>query len=76
MDVLLVIHPAEESGYWAEIPDFEGCFVQGETIEDVLDDAPRAIASHVEAMRAEGRTVPASRRVVLATVSAPILDPD
>jgi antitoxin HicB len=72
MEFLLVIHPAEEGGYWAEVPEVEGCFVQGETIEELLDDAPRAIAAHVEALREDGQPLPKSRGVVLATVIAPV----
>jgi predicted RNase H-like HicB family nuclease len=67
-DFTLVIHPAEEGGFWAEVPALDGCFVQGETIDEVLTDAPAAIASHLDALRADGdRSLPAS--VVVATVT-------
>ena len=55
MEYVLVIHQAEEGGYWAEVPALEGCFVQGETIDEVLDDAPKAVASHLEALREDGQ---------------------
>ena len=29
----IIIHEAEEGGYWAECPSLEGCYSQGETIE-------------------------------------------
>jgi len=60
MEYVLVIHAAEEGGYWAEIPLLPGCYVQGESIEELLADAPDAIASHVEALREDGRDVPRS----------------
>jgi antitoxin HicB len=72
MEFVLVIHPAEEGGYWAEVPDVEGCFIQGETIEELLDEAPLAIAAHIEALREDGQPVPRPRGVVLATVMAPV----
>jgi predicted RNase H-like HicB family nuclease len=72
MEFLLIIHPAEEGGYWAEVPDVEGCFVQEETIEELLADSPRAIASHLEALREDGQPLPKPRSVVLATVTAPV----
>ena len=31
MKLKVVIHEAEEDGYWAEIPSIEGCATQGET---------------------------------------------
>lgn len=71
MDYVLVIHPAAEGGYWAEVPDLEGCFAQGETLEDLLADATAAVASHLEALREDGRRAPASSRVIIATVRVP-----
>lgn len=68
MDYTLVIHHAEEGGYWAELPALPGCFVQGETIEEVLADAPDAIGSHIAALRDDGQPVPDSGRVLIATV--------
>lgn len=53
-DYTLLVHPAEEGGYWAEFPDLERCFVQGETLDELLTDAPDAIASHLAALREDG----------------------
>lgn len=50
MEYALVIHAAEEGGYWAEVPALPGCLTQGETVEEVLRRAPDAIASHIEAL--------------------------
>jgi predicted RNase H-like HicB family nuclease len=72
MEFVLVIHPADEGGYWAEVPDVDGCFIQGETIEELLADAPLAVASHLEALRQDGQPLPKPRAVVLATVTAPM----
>ena len=66
-DYVLVIHVAEEGGYWAEIPSLPGCFVQGETMDDLIDDAPATIRSHIEALREDGQVVP-DERIVIATV--------
>ena len=71
MEYVLVIHPAEEGGYWAEVPTLEGCFAQGETVEDLLDDARTAILSHMEALREEGRPTPSGQGILIATVGLP-----
>lgn len=71
MEYVLVIHSAEEGGYWAEVAALEGCFIQGETIDDLLADAPAAIASHLEALREGGQTAPSDQRVIIATVRLP-----
>lgn len=68
MEYVLVIHQAKEGGYWAEIPALEGCFVQGETLEELLADAWKAIASHLEALKEDGKPEPTDQGVIIATV--------
>ena len=36
MKLKVVIHPAEEGGFWAEVPAIAGCATQGETTEELL----------------------------------------
>ncbi len=36
MKVKVIIHEAEEGGYWAEVPSIPGCMTQGETIPELL----------------------------------------
>jgi len=55
MEYTVLIHPAEEGGYWAEVPALPGCFTQGETIDQTLENARDAIESHVACLREEGR---------------------
>lgn len=68
-DFVVVIHTAEEGGYWAEVPALEGCFAQGETVEDTLIDARGAIASHLEALRDDGQHAPSPHSVIIGTVT-------
>jgi predicted RNase H-like HicB family nuclease len=70
MEYVLVIHQAEEGGYWTEVPALDGCFIQGETIEHLLEDAPLAIASHLDALQAKGQGQPESNSILVATVNA------
>lgn len=71
MEYVVVIHPAEEGGYWAEVPALEGCFAQAETLEELLEDARSAIASHLEALREEGRPAPSGEGLLITTVKLP-----
>lgn len=32
----VIVHPAEEGGYWAEVPAIPGCASQGETFEELV----------------------------------------
>jgi predicted RNase H-like HicB family nuclease len=43
MKIKVVVHEAEESGYWAEVPAIPGCATQGETMEELMANAHEAI---------------------------------
>ncbi len=43
MKIKVVIHEAEEGGFWAEVPAIPGCATQGETFEDLLRNLYEAI---------------------------------
>ena len=43
MSIEIVIHEAEEGGYWVEVPAIPGCATQGETFEDLLKNFYEAV---------------------------------
>ena len=43
MKLTVVIHEAEEGGYWAEVPAISGCATQGESLEELLDNIYEAV---------------------------------
>ena len=43
MKIKVVIHEAEEGGYWAEAPALPGCFSQGESWDEVVENIREAI---------------------------------
>ena len=43
MKLKVVVHEAEEGGYWAEVPSIPGCATQGETFEELLGNLYEAI---------------------------------
>lgn len=43
MKLTVVIHEAEEGGYWAEVPALPGCASQGDTCDEVLKNIQQAI---------------------------------
>jgi predicted RNase H-like HicB family nuclease len=43
MKIKVVIHDAEEGGFWAEVPSIPGCATQGETFEELLQNLYEAI---------------------------------
>jgi predicted RNase H-like HicB family nuclease len=48
MRIKAIIHTAEEGGYWAEVPIFQGCYTQGETIEEVLENLKEVISLYAD----------------------------
>ena len=39
----VLVHDAEEGGYWAEVPAIPGCASQGDTFEELLENLYEAI---------------------------------
>ncbi len=70
MEYTVVIHKAEEGGYWAEVPALETCLSQGETVEETLANIKEAIESHLTALKAEGREIPKDEILILSRVEA------
>jgi predicted RNase H-like HicB family nuclease len=44
MKIKIVIHDAEEGGFWAEVPALPGCATQGETMDELMQNLQEAIA--------------------------------
>ena len=43
LKIKVVVHEAEEGGYWAEVPAIPGCATQGEAFEELLENLYEAI---------------------------------
>ncbi|UGQ49194.1 type II toxin-antitoxin system HicB family antitoxin [Massilia endophytica] len=57
MELPVVIHKDDASVYGVTVPDIEGCYSWGESIEAALRNTKDAVQSHVEAMIDEGIAV-------------------
>jgi predicted RNase H-like HicB family nuclease len=47
----IVIHEAEEGGYWAEVPGFGGCVSEGEALDEVRANIREAFEGVFEVMQ-------------------------
>lgn len=43
MNIQVVVHEAEEGGFWGEVPALPGCASQGETLDELLAGLREAI---------------------------------
>ena len=65
MNLKIVVHEAEEGGYWAEVPALPGCATQGETMDELLANMREAVAAWLEAETPEPEPSKAIRVVEL-----------
>lgn len=49
MRLKAIVHPAEEGGFWAEVPSLPGCMTQGQTMAELEANLQEAIALWLEA---------------------------
>jgi len=61
----VVVHSAEEGGFWAEVPALPGCVSEGETLSETLANVREAAEGWLEV--ADQRT-PAEADVQLAEI--------
>ncbi len=43
MKLKVIVHDAEEGGYWAEVPAIPGCATQGDSFEELLCNLYEAV---------------------------------
>jgi predicted RNase H-like HicB family nuclease len=48
MKLKVLIHPAEEGGFWAEVPALPGCVSEGDTLEETLANIREAAEGWLE----------------------------
>jgi len=43
MKLKVVVHEAEEGGFWAEVPAIPGCATEGDTFQELLENLYEAV---------------------------------
>jgi predicted RNase H-like HicB family nuclease len=59
MKVKVIVHEAEEGGYWAEVPAIPGCATQGETFQELLKNLYEAVEG---CLSVDVQNVPTSKK--------------
>lgn len=47
MKLKVLVHEAEEGGFWAEVPSLPGCVTQGETFAELLTNLYEAVDANL-----------------------------
>jgi len=68
MEYTILVYRAEEGGFWAEVPALPGCYSQGETIEETMENVKEAIEAHLLALKEEREEVPTEEEFVIGRV--------
>lgn len=64
----ILIHPAEEGGFWVEVPTLPGCFSQGESIEETMKNVREAIELHIECLKEENQPIPVENDLIISRI--------
>lgn len=62
------LEPAEEGGYVVFVPALPGCYTQGDTYEEAIENAREAVIGHLEALRKEGEEIPEEKNPIHTSV--------
>jgi predicted RNase H-like HicB family nuclease len=63
MHYVAVIEKEPDSAFGVWLPDVEGCFSAGDTVEEAVANAAVALRQHVEAVESAGRRVSPARSI-------------
>lgn len=66
MKIRAIVHPAEEGGYWAEVPALPGCITEGDTIEELTANLRDAIQGWLEVANASQQPDPTAAIIEIA----------
>ena len=70
---MLKIYPAifhgEDGSYWVSFPDLDGCYSDGETLEEALENAQEALAMHLGGLLDAGQKLPEATDLASITVT-------
>lgn len=66
MKIKIVVHEAEEGGFWAEVPAIPGCATEGETMDELLANLREAIEGCLSVDVADAKTLNEGRVLEIA----------
>lgn len=71
MTLFSIIIEKDQDGYYASVPALQGCYTQGDTFEEALENIKDAAKLHLEDMTASGQQIPKLSQIFLTTIDIP-----
>jgi len=68
LDYKVFLEKDPNGGYVVTCPSFQGCYSQGETIEDALENIKEAIELCIEDLESSGERIPDPSHTVVGSV--------
>lgn len=66
MKIKAIIHPADEGGYWAEVPALPGCITEGDSLDEVTENLKDAIQGWLDVANENQSTDPSAQILEIA----------
>ena len=67
-----VVVEKDKDGYFAFSPELQGCYTQGDTYEEVLENIEDAIYLHVKDMLEDGEELPEIESISLTSLEVAV----
>ena len=67
-----IVIEKDEDGYYAFCPELQGCYTQGDTYEEVMENIKDAIRLHLEDRIENGETIQQRDAVILTSLEMAI----
>jgi len=58
MKYLVTFEKAADGSIWARVPDLDGCYSSGDTIDEAKENVKDAISLYLEDLKEEGKPIP------------------
>ena len=67
-----VVIERDMDGYFALCPELQGCYTQGDTYEEVLENIKDAIRLHIEDKNESGEDIPQAESISLTVMEVAV----
>ena len=69
---IAIVIEKDKSGYFAYAPELQGCYTQGDTFEEALENIKDAVKLHIEDRTAKNEPLPSSEIVSLSSLEVTV----
>jgi len=71
-DFKVLLEPDETGGYVVSCPSLPGCYTQGDTIAEALDNIKEAILLCLEDLQAQNQSIPDMSHTLISSVAVAV----